>query len=783
MTEITAQMINLAAKGNQTAIEDLYRLTYNSVYKSAKVLIQDEDAVLDIVQDSYVKAFQSLDQLDSPENFKAWIKRIATNKAKDYLKKKKPVLFSEMAGEDGEEIDFRDEQPDHYPEVVVDRKETARLMKEILDALSEDQRLVIGMFYYEEMSVREIAESLGCSENTVKSRLNYGRKKVEVKVRELEKKGVRLYSMAPLAFLLSLFSVEASAAEIPSQAVLEAVVAKCTTAAGMAGAAGAGVKAATGAGAKAATGAGAKAAAGAGVKTTLATKLAAGALAVAVAGGGIAAALSDSGPKMDFTREELLAFYQEACHDNCRLWDKNREDYKFLHKYTVGSFKDSDAQNIVYCDWDLDGNGAQELLIGLYNTNYNSVHLECVYTFQDGYAVEAIAEEWTNLVDKTTGDTYAEELFLTEENRIMKTWGVDAGVSKYTLWELSDDGVTMEQIGEFTEDFLNDRVTFEDQTISCHAFHMEYDSSINEQLPWKILVPHPDMPAHLREDTEVEIHYQDPRELFDPILEQYRSVVTMDSQQFLAAPENYFNGDHAAMRYYHMDHAASFFFAYRDIDRNGMEELLIGVDQGYRKAIVDLYGTDGSQVFQLLDEPTLGDRSSVMLQEDGILAFTLSDGMGGTVYEWKAIRDNALVDASATDSPEYSGLPWEPLVVDLTEKYFNELITSVRDALDVPTEEYDSRMEYFDEQYAHLGKGVMWMLMHRQAGDDTMRIWVGYLDVDEDGREELILGRGLKAKSTEPIAIYTADGSVIFGDAVWSYDCSLPPEEWGCIGG
>ena len=55
------------------------------------------------------------------------------------------------------------------------------------------------MFYYEEMSVREIAETLGCSENTVKSRLNYGRRKVEAKVKELEKRGTRLYSMAPLA--------------------------------------------------------------------------------------------------------------------------------------------------------------------------------------------------------------------------------------------------------------------------------------------------------------------------------------------------------------------------------------------------------------------------------------------------------------------------------------------------------------------------------------------------------------------------------------------------------
>ena len=61
MKEITQEMLALAAKGNQYAIEDLYRLTYNSVYKTTKVLIQDEDTVLDIVQDSYVKAFQSLD--------------------------------------------------------------------------------------------------------------------------------------------------------------------------------------------------------------------------------------------------------------------------------------------------------------------------------------------------------------------------------------------------------------------------------------------------------------------------------------------------------------------------------------------------------------------------------------------------------------------------------------------------------------------------------------------------------------------------------------------------
>ena len=216
MNEITKETVDRAAQGDRYAIEELYTLTYNDVYRSAKFLLQDEDTVLDIVQDTYVAAFQNLDRLTDRENFRPWVRRIATNKAKDYIKRKKPILFSEMAPEDGGEIDFRDERPDHYPELVLDRKETSRLVREILGTLSEDQRLVIGMFYYEQMSVKEIAEALGCSENTVKSRLNYGRKKVEVKVRDLEKKGTKLYSLAPLPFLISLLALEASAAEIPS---------------------------------------------------------------------------------------------------------------------------------------------------------------------------------------------------------------------------------------------------------------------------------------------------------------------------------------------------------------------------------------------------------------------------------------------------------------------------------------------------------------------------------------------------------------------------------------
>jgi len=147
-------------------------------------------------------------------------------------------------------------------------------MREILDSLPADQRAVVSMFYYEQMSVKEIAEELGVSENTVKSRLNYGRKKIETQVKALEKKGTKLYSLAPLPFLLLLFkSQEAYAAEIPAASVLHSISAGMAAEAATAGSVSAAGKVAAKAAAKTA-------------KHALRTKIIAGVTAAAIVGGG-----------------------------------------------------------------------------------------------------------------------------------------------------------------------------------------------------------------------------------------------------------------------------------------------------------------------------------------------------------------------------------------------------------------------------------------------------------------------------------------------------------------
>ena len=452
--EFTPELLNRAAVGDQNAITALYEMTYNSVYKSVRALIADEDAVLDILQDSYIKGFQSLAMLDRPENFRAWMKRIAVNKAKDYLKRKKPLLFTDLETDDGQAVDFRDECAQRDPEQVLDRQETTRLINEILGTLSEDQRLVIGLFYYEQLPVRQIAQMLDCSENTVKSRLNYGRKKIEAKVRELEKQGTKLYSLSPLPFLLWLLRNDLRFAESPAPNVLPGVLAKC----------------------------GAPAAATAGAVPAAAVKAAAAgskALAVKITAGIVAAAVVVSGAAL---------------------------------------------------------------------------------------AVSALRR------DKTPD---APESVVAEDHDPAQT------------------------------------------------------------------LPHEsEPPAQMNAD---------PTEAYQQILEACLQTLEADSEAFLNNPDAYYNGDHAAFDYHHRFGAADFYYAYCDIDGNGTEELVIGTGPWESIDVVDLYGFDGTDAVHMIDEPTLGDRSSLTVLEDGSLYLLGGSGAANTTEAYYTVDGTTL--QPAPDSP------------------------------------------------------------------------------------------------------------------------------------
>lgn len=197
------ELIQRAIQGDEAAQAELYNRTYSDVYFTILSITKDEDLIMDMVQDTYLTAFRKLEQLKDSDSFCAWLKRIAHNRTLNALRDRRVLHTATTISTETEVVlEIEDDRIESLPEASMDQKETSRLVREVLDALPEDQRIVVGMYYYDQLSVSEIAEELECSENTVKSRLNYGRKKIQGKVLELEKKGTKLYNLAPLPFFI-----------------------------------------------------------------------------------------------------------------------------------------------------------------------------------------------------------------------------------------------------------------------------------------------------------------------------------------------------------------------------------------------------------------------------------------------------------------------------------------------------------------------------------------------------------------------------------------------------
>lgn len=223
--EISPELVAKAKTGDQAAFAELYRQTSTELYRSIRAMVHNEDTAWDIQQDTYLRAYQSLGKLSQNEAFLPWLRRIAVNVTASRMSKRLPIPFTELGDEDDEPFDQPDPRIDAQPELALDRQETSRLVREILAELPEEQHLILGMRYYEELSVKEIADLLKIAPSTVRNQLSRGRKRVETAVRDLEQQGIKLYGLSPLAFLGALLR-RVEPADSAAQSAMRAVMTK-----------------------------------------------------------------------------------------------------------------------------------------------------------------------------------------------------------------------------------------------------------------------------------------------------------------------------------------------------------------------------------------------------------------------------------------------------------------------------------------------------------------------------------------------------------------------------
>lgn len=201
--ERLTQKVIAFAEGDNDAFSDIYEMTKNNFFAYALFLAEDQNSAEEILQDAYMNIIQSIGNLHNPEAFTTWGKKILYNIAMQKFRRgKKEIVCATDEGELFNELEERDAA--FLPGEEFDREEVRQIIIRIVNGLSAEQKMTILSFYYDEMTVKEIAEVMACSEGTVKSRLFNGRKAIKEGIEAYEREhDVRLHAAVPAGLLFA----------------------------------------------------------------------------------------------------------------------------------------------------------------------------------------------------------------------------------------------------------------------------------------------------------------------------------------------------------------------------------------------------------------------------------------------------------------------------------------------------------------------------------------------------------------------------------------------------
>lgn len=168
-----------AQQGDRAAFSQLVDAYDQRLLYFVRRILGEHDTAFDVLQGVWLTVHRKLRDLKSAGAFRVWVYRIAHDKAVSELRRKtrRPLLVEEIEIGDGTIEDQRD------TETVFDNAELVHIG---LQRLSVDHRRILTLRFLEDMQVNEIAEVLGCSDGTVKSRLHHARRALRRHIEELQ---------------------------------------------------------------------------------------------------------------------------------------------------------------------------------------------------------------------------------------------------------------------------------------------------------------------------------------------------------------------------------------------------------------------------------------------------------------------------------------------------------------------------------------------------------------------------------------------------------------------
>lgn len=154
------KLVKKAKKGDTACFSELIKRYEQTLYRISMAILKNDHDCADAIQSAILKAYEKMEQLKQPQFFKTWLTRILINECHQLLRFRSRVIPFEITEENG----------------ALDKAYETVEVAEVLEQLPEDTRLIITLFYFEGMKIKEITELLSMPEGTVKTILYRGRK-------------------------------------------------------------------------------------------------------------------------------------------------------------------------------------------------------------------------------------------------------------------------------------------------------------------------------------------------------------------------------------------------------------------------------------------------------------------------------------------------------------------------------------------------------------------------------------------------------------------------------
>lgn len=193
-------LVERAQSGDMEAFAELVRRYERRIYRMARQITQNDEDAEDVLQESFLKAFQHLDSFQGQSKFYTWVTRIAVNESLMKLRKRKSdrtVSLDENIETDEEPIVREIAVWDDTPESKYSQEELRQILDKAIESLKPIFRTVFVLRDVEELSTEETAEVLGLSVAAVKSRLLRARLQLRERLtRVFKRKGDGIFGYA-----------------------------------------------------------------------------------------------------------------------------------------------------------------------------------------------------------------------------------------------------------------------------------------------------------------------------------------------------------------------------------------------------------------------------------------------------------------------------------------------------------------------------------------------------------------------------------------------------------